>query len=125
MTTPNIDAFMPYSIQFETSPDSVALTISDPAQRNTGGVETHVLTQGTYVVQMSYDGPGACRLVWRTVGEWVERARVEAGEAYRPRSTVTNLTVPKGTLAELKLWADSTAGYSGSLTVTPMPNYKK
>lgn len=125
MTTPNFDAFMPYSIQMATQDISVALAIKDTAQQNAPDGETHMLRQGTYVVQIAYGGPGACSLMAYLGGLWVELARVPAGDEHRPRTAIVNVTVLPGETMRVKLWGDKKAGYAGSITVTPMPNYKK
>ena len=129
MTTPNIevelDVFLPYSIQYATTTRSVALEITDPKQRNAGNFESHVLRQGTYVVQMSYDGRGTCRLMSLSGSSgWVERTRVDQGTEFKPRTSVVNLSVPAGAELHLKLWGEKVEGYSGALTITQMPNYK-
>ena len=125
MTTPDFEGFLPYSIQGATHDVSIALIIKDPAQQNDPNAETHRLRQGTYIVQLTYDGPGVCRLMCDIGGRWVERTRVPAGDEFRPRTAVANLTVLAGETMALKMWGDQKAGYAASLTVTSMPNYKK
>lgn len=130
MATPNIDVeldvYLPYSIQYATTTRSVALEITDPNQRNGGNTEEHTLKQGTYVVQLSYDGPGTCQLMSVSGSSgWVERIRVDSGTEYKPRTSVVNLSVPAGQNLRIKLWGDQKDGYTGALTITQMPNYKK
>lgn len=130
MTTPDFDfeMWLPYTLQLSTVGDTIALTIDDPKQRNRPGPSGHVLKQGTYLVQASYDGPGTCRIMTAGIpafAKWSTRATIPAGTEGTIRSASATITVPYGQEYEVRLWADSTAGFTGSITVTKYPDYKK
>lgn len=126
--TASFEMWLPYTLQLSTVRDTVALTIDDPAQRNRPGSKGHALKQGTYLVQASYDGPGKCRIMTADLPEfalWSTRATIPAGAPGTPRSAAATITVPYGQEYEVRLWGDSTPGYTGSITVTKYPDYKK
>ena len=118
---------LPYSIQFASDGRTIALAITDPAQRNMPNSNGHRLDQGTYVVQASYDGPSACRIMSAggALSGWVERGRIPSASSGVARSAVVVISVPFGESYEVRLWADQEVGYSGALTVTRMPDFEK
>ena len=118
MTTPDFDfGVTTMAIEWATNSHTIALSISDKAKRNGSNRETYLLSPGTYQIFVSYDGPGALDVKLSKGGSWRTAAVVPKGTPYQPRQTAATLTILVPT--DMKLWADSTEGYSASTIIFP------